>query len=109
MFPIEKYKFYITENKVIAVSSYAGKRVRGVATCHPDDEFDVNLGKKIAALRCAKKIALKRLDRATVQSKKANTICYAAKRKVATMEKYHADALEQVLEIENELSKMSIK
>ncbi len=71
MYPIEKYKYYIAKNKVIAVSSYAGKTVKGVATCHEDDEFTLWKGKELAAARCAIKVAKKRYDRATKKSKDA--------------------------------------
>ncbi len=64
MYPIEKYKFYTNGSRVIAVSTYAGKVVRGVAVCHADDEFSLEKGKQLAALRCAEKIATKRLKRA---------------------------------------------
>lgn len=64
MYPIEKYKFYTNGNKVIAVSTYAGKTVRGVAKCDNRDEFDLEKGKKLAAARCALKIAKKRQFRA---------------------------------------------
>lgn len=33
---------------VIATGSYKGKRVKAVARCHPEDEFDVEIGKEIA-------------------------------------------------------------
>ena len=57
MYPIEKYKFYTNGSRVIAVSTYAGKTVRGVAVCHAGDTFSLEKGKKLAALRCAEKIA----------------------------------------------------
>ena len=40
------YKYY-TDNKsiVVALSSYAGKPVKGVAKCNPDDQFDLDDGK----------------------------------------------------------------
>ena len=41
MYPIEKYKFYTNGSRVIAVSSYAGKTVRGVAVCHAGDTFSL--------------------------------------------------------------------
>ena len=63
-FPLEKYKYYFAGNKIIACSTYAGKTVRGVAICHPEDEFDVERGKEIAAARCNEKIAAKRYARA---------------------------------------------
>ncbi len=64
MYPIEKYRFYTNGSRVIAVSTYAGRTVRGVATCHDGDEFSLEKGKKLAALRCAEKIAKKRIARA---------------------------------------------
>ena len=64
MYPIEKYKFYTNGSRVIAVSTYAGKTVRGVAVCHAGDTFSLEKGKKLAALRCAEKIAKKRVARA---------------------------------------------
>lgn len=64
MYPIEKYKFYTNGSRVIAVSTYAGRTVRGVAVCHDGDEFSLEKGKELAALRCAEKIARKRLNRA---------------------------------------------
>ena len=51
-------------SKVIAVSSFAGQTVRGVAKCAPNDEFDLEYGKRLAAARCAVKIASKRMNRA---------------------------------------------
>lgn len=64
MYPLEKYKYYKNGNKIIAVSTYAGKTVRGVAICGPNDSFDEEKGKKLAALRCAEKVARKRFARA---------------------------------------------
>lgn len=59
------YKYY-TDNKsvVVAVSTYAGKTVRGVAKCCSEDNFDLEKGKAIAAARCNLKIAEKRRKRA---------------------------------------------
>lgn len=51
-------------SKVIAVSSFAGQTVRGVAKCAPNDEFDLEYGKRLAAARCVAKIANKRMNRA---------------------------------------------
>lgn len=66
-YPLEKYKFYIDEKnrKVIAISTYAGRYVKGVAKCDPRDEFDIEKGKELAAARCAVKVAEKRVKNAT--------------------------------------------
>lgn len=50
--------------EIIAVSSYAGRRVKGKAVCSPDDEYNETIGKKLATLRCDVKVDEKRLRRA---------------------------------------------
>lgn len=64
MFPIEKYHFIKTRNKIIAMSTFAGKTVKGVAKLNPKDEYDEEFGKRLAAARCNLKIAQKRCKRA---------------------------------------------
>lgn len=61
-----EYKYKIDEEKrtIVALSSFAGKTVVGVARCADTDEFDVETGKKLAAARCSVKIAEKRMKRA---------------------------------------------
>ena len=60
-----KYSFYTDgKTKVIAVSTYAGKAVRGVAKCDVKDTFSLEKGKELAAARCNEKIAKKRFTRA---------------------------------------------
>jgi len=63
-YPLSKYKFVVHENEVIAISTYAGKTVRGIAKCHPHDTMDIERGKILAANRCNVKIAQKRRNRA---------------------------------------------
>ena len=63
-YTIEKYKIIVHDHEVIAISTYAGKTVRGVAKADPRDEFDVEVGKELAIARCAAKIAIKRQNRA---------------------------------------------
>lgn len=57
--------------KVIAVSTFAGKTVRGVAKCHPNDSFDEEFGKKLAVARCNLKVAQKRQARADCKVREA--------------------------------------
>lgn len=59
-YPIDKYHFYTSKNKVIAVSTYAGRPVRGIAKCNPNDVFDLEKGKALAAARCNERVARKR-------------------------------------------------
>lgn len=58
------YKYVVTPTKVIALSSYGGRTVRGIAKCHPGDTFNEDVGKALAAARCNEKIAAKRYARA---------------------------------------------
>lgn len=63
-YPLDKYRFIQNGNRVIALSTYAGRTVRGIATCSSKDSFSLDKGKELAAARCAFKIASKRLARA---------------------------------------------
>lgn len=106
MYPFEKYRYIIAGNKIIAITTYARKTVRGVATCSKDDVFDVLLGKKIAALRCSLKVANKRLKRAKKQLDQAKE--YYNKALVHKEEKmrYFSDAVNEVEEVKQCLDKV---
>ena len=92
MYPMEKYKYYTTNNKVIAVSTYAGKTVRGVAKCDPRDTFDLEKGKVLAAKRCNEKVAKRRYARAQKRVKEAERDLWAAQKHYHKMLQYRADA-----------------
>lgn len=96
MYPIEKYKFYTNGSRVIAVSTYAGKTVRGVAVCHAGDAFSLEKGKKLAALRCAEKIAKKRVARA---NRKVDEAYVDAEAYLDKMVDYKDDALYELNEV----------
>lgn len=99
MFPISKYKFYTTpDNKTIAISTYAGKTVRGVAKTDPRDTFDAEYGKELAAARCALKIAKKREKRANRQVKKAADQMALAYANLEKMRRYRDDSVVAVNE-----------
>jgi hypothetical protein len=59
------YKIHTdNERVVVALSTYAGKTVKGVAKCSPEDKFDFDTGREIAEARCNLAVATKRLARA---------------------------------------------
>ena len=87
-----KYRFYNSDNKVIAVSTYAGKPVRGVAKCDPADTFSMEDGKTLASARCNEKIADKRLSRAKRKFAEATNDYMIAKRYYERMKQYMIDA-----------------
>ncbi len=79
-------------NKVIALSTYAGKTVRGIAKCDPRDEFDLEAGKDLAAARCNVKVAKKRLHRAMKKKIEAMEALLEAKRHYDQMSQYLDDS-----------------
>ena len=115
-FPIEKYHFYIatkidgTPYKVIATSTYCGRTIRGVAKCNPEDGFDMEKGKALAAARCNLKVAEKRANRAHKAYREAREAIKKAEQRFHDMDEYSSDARKAYLEakknIENLLSEM---
>ncbi len=103
-----KYHFAYGPNKVVAISSFAGKTVRGVAKCAPNDEFNKELGEELAVARCAAKIAEKRLKRAEMKLDEAHALLEMAQAYVDDMTDYHANAVdafnESQFNLENLLS-----
>lgn len=87
-----KYRHFVVNNMVVAVSSFAGKKVRGVAKCNPNDTFDIEKGKALAEARCAEKIAKKRLKRAYERTDAAKAELYAATKRYADAFEYEAAA-----------------
>lgn len=88
-----RYNYYATDNKIICVSHYAGKAVRGVAKCDPKDDFDIDAGKKLAKARCDQKISDKRARRARERYDEALKIVKEALAYKARMENYLTESL----------------
>lgn len=87
------YKYVVIPGKkVIAISTYAGRTVKGVAKCHPNDTFDVEFGKKLAAARCNEKISYKRFTRALNKYKETIDESLALDKKIVQMRDYVLDA-----------------
>ena len=90
-----EYKYKIDEAKrtIVAMSTFAGKTVVGVAHCDPRDEFNVETGKKIAAARCSVKIAEKRMKRAKECYKWANECVAFWTTEAEKMKHYEEDSV----------------
>jgi hypothetical protein len=104
------YQFYRTGNKIIAVSTYAGKTVRGYAKCAPEDKDNEWYGKVLAAARCNAKIAKKRWNRAKQKVDKSYEDMLALHQELGKNQNYERDsrnayhrAMAALLEIEEEL------
>lgn len=96
---MSRYRFYITDNKVICVSSYMGRTVRGVAKCSPNDTFDTEFGMKLAQARCDYKVAIKRYERALMKTNEADKALEDAQDYADKMDDYYWAAQEYVDEV----------
>ena len=105
-FSLNKYHYVVSDNKVIALSTYAGHTVRGIAKCDPKDEFDLENGKKLAAARCNYKVALKRAKRSAMKVEDAANAVKAASVHYSNMVSYNHDAKVELNEAEDELNKL---
>lgn len=100
-----RYQTYLAgEKKIIVVSRYAGKVVRGVAKCAPGDAFDLQKGEKLARLRCDEKIAEKRVARSQAAYVEAVANLMAAQKRLNDMKQYMDDAAAEYAEVQTELA-----
>lgn len=113
-YSLDKYKFYHYLNKetggheTVAISTYAGKAVRGVAKCHANDGFDPTKGEKLAAARCNLKIANKRKNRALKKVEEAKRLVAEAQRHLDHMYDYLADSTVEMAMAEDELNDLLV-
>lgn len=92
---VPKYRYYTNgKNVVVAVASYAGRTVRGVAKCSDQDEFNLETGKKLAAARCAMKIARERVKYTKIQRDMWQDILAYNAAQYEKWDDRHEDALE---------------
>ena len=100
-----RYRTATTKNKVITISTYAGKIVKGVAKCSPEDEYSLETGKTLSKARCDAKIADKRVANATRKFEAAVEAFEAAQRHLNKMKEYlessHQERTEAYSNLEN--------
>lgn len=94
---LTKYTFVTHTRKdgrveVIAISTFAGRPVRGKAICAEGDTFDEEKGKLLAAARCNEKIAVKRYARAKQKIDEAGKAVADATKFYDAMRHYRDDA-----------------
>lgn len=77
---------------IYAISTYAGKTVRGVAKYNPKDKFNEETGMELAAARCNQKVAKKRLARAIKKVNEAQEQFAFAQAYLTKMEDYFVAA-----------------
>ena len=113
MYPIEKYQFKTYEQKnedgttstvVIAISTYAGKIVKGVAKCMSGDKFDIETGKRLAAARCNLKVCDKKVNRVGEKFANARKVLDDAEKCCDEMKQYYKDVYNEYFMAEKKLS-----
>lgn len=87
-----RYSFIRNNNKIICLSTYAKKVVRGIAKCSPNDNFSVEIGERLAQLRCDFKIAEKRMNRAYQKYMDARQVLFEAQKHFDEMNKYYDES-----------------
>ena len=107
----DKYHLYYHEENqtIVCTTLYKGQMVRGVAKCNPDDEFDAELGKKLAYLRCKKKFARKKLKHALRVERDAIIFEARAKYNLDKACDFASDSEDQLLNAINELNEFEKK
>lgn len=89
----KRYKYATdSSNTVIAISTYAGKLVKGVAKCDPNDNFSYDYGRKLAKARCDAKISKKRYKNANNRLREAHGALNAAREYYNKMVEYEMDS-----------------
>lgn len=69
---MKHYKFFKSPAIIVAIRSFGNKEIKGIAKCSPNDTFDEDIGRKLAILRCDKKLAKAKLKEAELNLKKAD-------------------------------------
>lgn len=106
----EHYKYYVNLSKgeVIAVCRYAGRNIRSIAKCHPDDEFDVERGKAVAKAKCEIKVGQIRVRNATKKYCTALSAAAEAQKRYEDMKQYYIDAVDLLDDAVIELDKYKV-
>ena len=108
----DRYKFYYNKDgkTVICTNLYKGQVIRGVSKCNPEDEFNLELGKKLAYLRCRKKVLHKKLKRAykaehdaIIAESRAKYNLYGAREFVSDSEMQLDKIIDELVTLEGQL------
>ena len=98
-----KYIINPTKKYVIAIVKSDGKAVKGVAKCSPNDTFDEEVGKRLAAARCKVKVMKKQAESASRYVELYRELKEGAERKLAEHEQFAWDCWLKVDNAEAEL------
>lgn len=93
-----KYRFHYDTNnsRVICTTTYKGSIIRATATCNPDDSFDLEIGKKLAYLRCKNKFLRKKANHAAEVYAKIYTDTLRANARLSRAECFVKDVADEL-------------
>ena len=105
------YFYSVGNNKVVCITHYRGKSIRGIAKCDTEyDLFDPEVGMKLAKLRCDLKVAEKKMhDREDSKLAAEKALKTAEAHYVSTTRRHQVavnnynDSLRELIEFENKL------
>ena len=81
---------------MICESTYAGRTVKGIAKCSPEDEFDYEYGCNLALARCDAKIAEKKIKNANRWLTTAMENFNEAYREIEKAQKYMSEVYDEM-------------
>lgn len=102
------YNYYFNDEKktVYCVSSYAGRVVKGKASCAEYDTYVAYNGAELAKARCDVKVSEKRLKNANKKYKEAEIAFETAKKRLDKMKSYVKDSKAELSENKKTLNKI---
>ena len=106
---MRQYTYHVTEDKVYCITKFAGKAIKGVAKCDPEDTFNLDTGKKLAQLRCIAKIAKKKHKIAIMKMEEARNKLHDATKYMITAEENYNDTFKKMCEVNLELEEFENK
>ena len=106
MFPLEKYIYVVDGREIKALQTYAGRVYVGIAKCAPQDEFDFETGKELAAARCNYKIARARCQAARFKFRDARIQALKAQQLCEKYRSFYDDAYDAMIEAGYELEEL---
>lgn len=101
-----KYTYSFSENRVYCMTYYAGKTIKGVAKRDPEDEFDLEVGKKLAKARCDYKLAKAKYKRKTERRMIADKELIVALEHASNALKYQTEAKTALDDAEKNLKEL---
>jgi len=102
------YRYYFNDDKktVYCVSTYAGKVVKGKASCAEEDEYVAYNGAELAKARCDVKVSEKRLKNANKKYEEAEIAFENAKKRLDKMKSYVKNSKVELAENKKILNKI---